>query len=113
MAPVTMCLSMRCDPIALAERKAALKAALLKFMADFWGKGCRVEWTRVGPSEDTLQQVLPLVLQRLEPEKTVQLVQVCTPLPSPPPDVDGPLPSLPLMACPAPVLCWSGKSTHG
>ena len=80
----------------------------MKVATEFGGWGCRVEWTRVGPSEDTLQQVLPLVLQRLEPEGAVQLFQVCKPLPSLPPHVDAPLPSLPLTACPAHVLYWSG-----
>ena len=108
LAPVTMCLSMRCDPIALAGRKAALKAALINVATELGGWGCRVEWTRVGPSEDTLQRVLPLVLERLEPEGAVQLFQVCKPLPSLPPHVDAPLPSLPLIACPAHLLCWSG-----
>ena len=108
MAPVTMCLSMRCDPIALAGRKAALKAALMKVATEFGGWGCRVEWTRVGPSEDTLQRVLPLVLERLEPEGAVQLFQVCKPLPSLPPHVGAPLPSLPLKFRPAHVLCWTG-----
>jgi len=61
-----------------------------------------------GPSEDTLQQVLPLVLERLEPEGAVQLFQVCKPPPSHPPDVDAPLPSLPLTVHPAHVLCWTG-----
>ena len=35
-----------------------------------------------GPSEDTLQRVLPLVLQRLEPNGAVQLFQVRKPSPS-------------------------------
>jgi len=88
LAPVTMCLSMRCDPIALAGRKAALEAALMKVATEFGGWGCRVEWTRVGPSEDTLHRVLPLVLARLgglETEGAVQLFQVCKPLPPLPP----------------------------
>ena len=67
-----------------------------------------VAWTRVGPSEDTLHRLLPLVLNYLEPEGAAQLFQVCKPLPSPPPVVDAPLPSLPLTACLAHVLCWSG-----
>ena len=71
MAPVTMCLSMRCNPSALVGRKAALEAALeaavRKVATEFGGRECRVEWTRVGPSEDTLQQVLPLLLERVGP----------------------------------------------
>jgi hypothetical protein len=109
---VTMSLSMvgRWDPrapavSALAGSKAELKAALLKVMVEFGGRECRVEWTR-GPSEDTLQRVLPLVLNHLEPEWALQLFQVCTPPPSHPPDVDAaPLPSLPLKIRSAHVLC--------
>ena len=108
MATVTMCSSMRCNPRALAGRKAALDAALLKVMAEFGGRECRMEWTRVGPSEDTLQRVLPLLLECVEPEGRVQLFQVCKPPPSHPPAVDAPLPSLPLTVRPAHVLCWTG-----
>ena len=74
------------------------------------GRSCGQEesGSTLGPSEDTLHRVLPLVLARLEPEGVVQLFQVCKPLPSLPPFLDAPLPSLPLMACPAHVLCWSG-----
>ena len=85
LAPVTMCLSMRCDPIALAGRKAALEAAVQaavrKVAAEFGGQDCRLEWTRVGPSVDTLQRVLPLVLERLEPEGALLCFQVCKPPP--------------------------------
>ena len=108
MATVTMCLSMRCDPIALAGRKAVLEAALRMLATEFGGWGCRVEWTRVGPSGDTLHRVLPLVLNYLEPEGAVQLFQVCKPPQSHPPDVDAPLPSLPLTVRPALVLCGAG-----
>jgi len=107
LAPVTMCLSMRCDPFALARRKAALEAALMKVATEFGGWGFMVEWTRVGPSEDTLHRVLPLVLNHLEPEGAVQLFQVCKPPQSHPP-VDAPLPSLPRTVRPAHVLCWTG-----
>jgi hypothetical protein len=76
LAPVTMCLSMRCDPSTLAGRQAVLEAALRKVVAEFGGRGCKVEWTRVGPSEDTLQRVLPLVLERVEAEGAAQCFQV-------------------------------------
>ena len=109
LAPVTMFLSMRFDPSALAGRKAALEAAVeaavRSVVAEFGGREFRVEWTRVGPSEDTLQRVLPLVLGRSEPEGAVQLFQVCQPLPPLPPDLDAPFPSLPLTARPAHGLC--------
>jgi hypothetical protein len=59
----------------LAGRKAALEAALeaaLRNLAtEFEGRECRVEWTRVGPSKDTLQRVLPLLLERVGPEGAV------------------------------------------
>jgi len=76
-ARVTMNLSMvtRCDPSAVAGRKAKMKAALLKVIAKFGGRECRVAWT-CGPSEDTLHGVLPLMLNYLEPEGAVQLFQV-------------------------------------
>ena len=49
-----------------------------------------------GPSEDTLQQVLPLVLERLKPGGAVpgalQFFQVRTPPPSLSPFLDAPLP---------------------
>ena len=108
LASVTMCLSMRCNPSALAGRKAALEAALRKVATEFEGQECRVEWTRVGPNKDTLQRVLPLLLERVGLEGAAQLFQVCRPLPSLPPHVDAPLPSRPLTACPVHVLCWSG-----
>jgi hypothetical protein len=85
-----------------------LEAALRMLATEFGGWGCRVEWTRVGPSEDTLHRVLPLVLNHLKPEMAVQLFQVCKLPPSHPPDVDAPLPSLPLTIRLAHVLCWTG-----
>jgi hypothetical protein len=68
---------MRCNPSALAGRKAALEAALMKVATEFGGWECRVEWTRVGPSEDTLQRVLPVLLERVGLERTVQCFHVC------------------------------------
>ena len=61
-----------------------------------------------GPSEDTLQQVLPFVLAHLEPEGAVQLFQVRKPPPSRPLSYDAPLPALPLTARPVHVVCWLG-----
>ena len=80
----------------------------MKVATEFGGWGCRVEWTREGPSEDTLHRVLPLMLNHLEPEGAVQLFQVRRPAPSPPPVLDAPLPSLPLTARLVHVLCWLG-----
>ena len=81
LSPVTMCFSMRCDPSALAGRKAelgaAVEAALRKVAAEFGGRECRVEWMRVGPSKDTLQRVLPLVLARRGAKVALQCFRTC------------------------------------
>ena len=114
LAPVTLCLSMRCDPSVLAGRKtsfeAALEAAMRRVATEFGGQDIRVEWTRVGPSDDTLQRVLPLVLERLEPEGAAQCLKVCQTTPSPPPETDAPMPSLPLKVRPAHVFVeWASR----
>ena len=81
LSPVTMCFSMRCGPTALVGRKAALEAAveaaLRSVVSEFGGREVRVEWTRVGPSKDTLQRVLPLVLERVGPAGGLQCFLVC------------------------------------
>jgi len=80
----------------------------MKVATEFGGVGCRVEWTRVGPSEDTLQRVLPLLLERLEPEGAVQLFLVCKPLLSLPRlEWVAPLPSLP-----ARFTCCVGRASR-
>ena len=71
LARVTMGLSWQCDPSALAGRKVmeeAVEAALRSVISEFGGRGVKVQWTRVGPSEDTLHGVLPLVLERVGQE---------------------------------------------
>ncbi|KAJ1488482.1 quinon protein alcohol dehydrogenase-like superfamily [Baffinella frigidus] len=81
LAPMTMGLSMRCDPGELVGRKAALEAAVEAavriVVTEFGCQDVRVEWTRVGPSEDTLQRVLPLVMERVEPEGGALCFLVC------------------------------------
>ena len=81
LAPVTISMSMLCDPTALVWRKAALEAAveaaLRSVVAEFGGRELTVEWTLVGPSEDTLQRVLPLVLERVGLEGAAKTFQVC------------------------------------
>jgi len=81
LAPVSMCFSMRCNPSALAGRKAALaaavEAALMSVVAEFGGQEVKVERMRVGPSEDTLQRMLPLVLERVGPEGGARCFLVC------------------------------------
>jgi len=78
LAPVAMCFSMRFDPSALAVRKAALEAALLKVVTEFGGLEFKLGRVIVGPSEDTLQRVLPLVLERVQPEGGQRCFDVCT-----------------------------------
>jgi hypothetical protein len=70
---------MKCDSRALAGRKEALEVAMNNVMTEFGGWDVMVEWVRVGPSEDTLQQVLPLLLEHVQPEGAAQLYQVCKP----------------------------------
>jgi hypothetical protein len=76
--------SMRCAPSALDGRKAALEAAveaaLSKVVTEFQGQEFSVAWTRVGPSNDTLQQVLSFVLQHVKPEGAALCFQA-TPVP--------------------------------
>jgi len=84
LVPVTMNFSMRCAPSALDGRKAALEAAveaaLSKVVTEFQGQEFSVAWTRVGPSNDTLQQVLSFVLQHVKPEGAALCFQA-TPVP--------------------------------
>lgn len=81
LSPMTMCFSMQCDESELAGRKAALaaavEAAVSTVVAEFGGREVRVEWTRSGPSEDTLTRVLPFVLKLVRPDRRAQCFQVC------------------------------------
>ena len=79
---VTMCFSMQCGKSALAgERRAALEAAVVvalrKVVSDFGASEFRLGRTRVGPSVDTMQRVLPFVLERLELDGAAKCFQVC------------------------------------
>jgi hypothetical protein len=69
LAPMTSCLAMHCVTSDLGGRegRVALEAALQKVVMEFAGQEFRVEWV-ARPSEDTLQRMLPLVLELLEPE---------------------------------------------
>jgi len=102
---------MRCHPSALAG-KAALEAAVdaeLRTVVElFGGRELKVKWTRVGASEDTLQRVLPLLLNRLEPLWGARLFEVCKP--SPPPDLDAPfLHRLSRLARPTCCAGWASR----
>ena len=85
LAPVAMSMSMRCDLGVLAGRRAALEAAVevavRNAVTEFGGREVKVGWTRFGTSEDTLQRVLPILMERMEPrravQRTAQLFQVC------------------------------------
>ena len=74
---VEMCFSMRYDPSALVGWKEKLETALRNAVAEFGGKDFRIEQMRVGPSDDTLQRVLPLLLERLAPEGAAHCFRVC------------------------------------
>jgi len=87
LVPVTMSFSMRC-PRALGGRKAALEAAveaaLSKVVTEFQGQEFRVARARVGPSSDSLQRVLSVVLQHVKPLLTPEGAALCfqaTPVP--------------------------------
>ena len=73
LAPMTICISMRGNPNGLA----ALEAVLRNAATAFGGREFRVEWTRVGSSEDTLQRVLSLVLGRVGPDRVLECFQTC------------------------------------
>ena len=83
--PVTAFFSMWCDAGALAgdSGKAAprlppsLETALRKAVTDWGGGGVRMGRVVVGPSTDTLQRVLPLLLERVELEGAAQSSRVC------------------------------------
>jgi len=63
--PVTLSFSMKCDATALAGRRDALEAALRKVATEFDGLDFRLGRTVVGPSDETLQKILPLVLEHV------------------------------------------------
>ena len=63
--PVTLSFSMKCDATALAGRREALEAALRKVATEFDGLDFRLGRTVVGPSDETLQKILPLVLEHV------------------------------------------------
>ena len=82
LAPFAFNFSMRCDASALhtggrEALQAALQAAIGGVVTRFGGQKFRLELPRVGPSKDTLQRVLPLVLERMEPQFAAQSFWVC------------------------------------
>jgi len=79
LAPVTITFSMRCDPSALSEEQAALEAALRKVVAEFGGREFRLGQTRVGPSDDTLQRILPFVVEHVGAAAVLRCSQACKP----------------------------------
>jgi hypothetical protein len=77
LEPVTVSFSMRCDAVALAGRTEALEAALRKVAAEFGGLEFRMERTRVGPNDDTLQRILPSILEHVGPDVLWPCFQTC------------------------------------
>ena len=65
----------RAQPAGVKRGKAAAGVEGAAQAGGAWEFG--VECARVIPSDDTLQRVLPLVLERLQPQGAVQLFQVC------------------------------------
>lgn len=74
--PVTISVSMRCGPRAMPGE--AFEAALRRLVVEFGGRELSVDWS-VGPSNDTLQRVVSLVLQHVEPEGRALCREVCKP----------------------------------
>ncbi|KAJ1470148.1 hypothetical protein T484DRAFT_1848830 [Baffinella frigidus] len=56
LEPVSISFAMKCNASTLGGRTTALEAALRKVATDFGGLAFRLERTRVGPSDDTLQR---------------------------------------------------------
>ena len=79
LAPVTITFSMRCDPSALSEEQEALEAALRRVVAEFGGREFRLGKTRVGPSDDTLQRMLPFVVEHVGAAAVLRCSQACKP----------------------------------
>jgi len=76
LVPVTFSILMRCATSELAGESgitAVLEAALRKEL----GREFKLGRMRVGPSDDTLQRVLPLLLDRVEPESAAHFNNVC------------------------------------
>jgi hypothetical protein len=77
LPPLTISFSMRFD--ARVYSGEALEAALRRVVAEIGGQDFRMGRTRVGPSDDTLQRVLPFVLSHVEPAEMMRCVEVCRP----------------------------------
>ena len=76
LVPIKVRFSFRCHPTNLGSRNKALQAALRKLMTEFRGREFELEQLLVGPSEDTLQRVLPLILERVT-EGAAKCFQTC------------------------------------
>ena len=82
LVPVTVVFSMRCDEGALSGGggwEAALEAALKRVVAEFGGKDFMLGRTTVGPSNDTLQRVLPFLVEHVSLAGVVRCSETCWP----------------------------------
>jgi len=79
LVPVTITFSMRCDATALPGGQEALEASLKGVVAEFGGRDFRLGRTRVGPNDDTLQRVLPFVLEHVGAAAVMRCSQACKP----------------------------------
>ena len=80
--PVTISFSMRLDARALSRDggwEVALDAALKRVMTEFGGREFRLGRTRVGPSDDTLLQVLPFVVEHVSLASVLRCSTACKP----------------------------------
>ena len=79
LAPVTISFSMRCATRAISADQGGLEAALRRVVAEFGGQDFSMGRTRVGPTDDTLQRLLPFVVEHGGPGVVLRLFQTCRP----------------------------------
>jgi len=80
--PVTISFSMRLDARALSWDggwEVALDAALKRVVTEFGGREFRLGRTRVGPSDDTLLQVLPFLVEHVSLASVLRCSQAAKP----------------------------------
>ena len=64
LSPVGVTFSMRCSSSNVEKGREGLEAALRKVAEEFGGVEFKLEGTDVGPSDDTVQRILPLLLEQ-------------------------------------------------
>ena len=86
LAPVGVTFSMRCSSSDVARGREGLEAALRNVVEEFGGFEFKLEGTDVGPSDDALQRILPVLLESthyvtslIRPRVSIQLYRTCKP----------------------------------